>query len=32
MYSLYKIADLKKKHQKHSPLAQLFPEEEGVSP
>jgi hypothetical protein len=24
--------DIKKKHQKHSPLAQLFPEEEGVSP
>ncbi|MFB0536588.1 MAG: hypothetical protein ACETWR_16590 [Anaerolineae bacterium] len=26
MYSPYKIADLKKKHEKHSPLAQLFPE------
>jgi integrase/recombinase XerD len=31
MYSLYKIADLQKKHQKHSPLAWLFPEEEEVS-
>jgi integrase/recombinase XerD len=26
MYSPYKIADLKKKHEKHSPLTQLFPD------
>jgi len=32
MYTHYRIAELKKKHEKHSPLTRLFPEEEGVSP
>lgn len=28
MYSLYKIAELQEKHERHSPLTRLFPEEE----